>query len=88
MKEVTLIHEVQITSVVKNVEDTIANAMVSTLGDKARTFEKALKRDIGADHVSVTGTHVFVRDQQESKEEIKQRELRELTEMLLQLISE
>lgn len=88
MKEVTLIHDVQLTTIHKNVADDHLDCFVSLLKNNVREFEEALRTDIGAiDDIRVVDTHVFVRDA-DAEEDNRRREIRELTERLLKLVSE
>ena len=88
MKEITLVQEYRVTSVIKNVEDGFADFLVEHAKTHAREFTDAVKMDIRADHVELIKTQVFAFDRSESAEEKRQREIRELTERLLKLVSE
>ena len=88
MKEVTLVQEYRVTSIIKNAENNFADFLVNYAETNASEFADAAKKDLGADNVEIIKTQVFEFDRSESAEEKKQREIRELTERLLKLVSE
>lgn len=88
MKDITLVQEYRVTSVIKNAEDGFADFLVEDTKVRAKEYEGAVKKDIGADHVELIKSQVFEIDNKESKTGEKQREILELTERLLKLVSE
>ena len=89
MKELTVIHDLQATTILKDISsDEALKMIVSAVSNAKDEYARCFRDDTDIDDVVVTGIHFFIRDQKdEGKEEEKQREIRELTERLLKLLS-
>lgn len=90
MKELTVIHDLQATTIIKDIgSDDALKMIVSAFSNAKDEYARCFRDDTDLDDVVVTGIHFFIHDKKdEGKEEEKQREIRELTERLLKLISE
>lgn len=88
MKEATLVQEYRVTYIVKNAADGFADHLIKDAIINASDYVNTVKESLGVDHVELIKTQVFELDRSESAEERKQREIRELTERLLKLVSE
>ena len=88
MKDITLVQEYRVTHTNKDTWDDFADYLANLTEVRARGYADTVKENLGVDHVELIKTQVFELDRSESAEERKQREIRELTERLLKLVSE
>lgn len=91
MKKITLIETIQATHVISDISDDEVSFFESELQKIARTVEGIYKDAILSDDLRITNLQIFIHDK-DYREEVankgKQREIRELTERLLKLVSE